>query len=286
MSRSQAFTTKALIASAILFAIALTSAPVQADGKIKGTAGVSSIQGSGGGGLIPWATLGSYAEREQIGATAFVTRADVEDFRLDVAGAAINLHDRVELSYARQAFRIKAGGNTIRQDRVNLRYKLTGDILYKQLPQITVGVEHGSLKDDATAQAVGARSSSGTDYTVSVARAWLSGIANRTTLLNANLRYSEANQYGILGYGGDDQDSRLHLELAAAVFINRDWAIGMEYRQKPDNLSALQEQAARDLFVAWFPNKKISFTAAWIDLGSIAGAPDQTGYYASMQLAF
>lgn len=277
---------RALGALLTAIGLLLTSSHGHAQGKIKGTAGVSSIQGSGGGGLIPWATLGSYAARGQTGATVFASRADVDDFQLDVAGAAINFHDRIELSVARQSFTIKASDSTIHQDRFNARYRVAGDILYEQLPQITVGVEHGSLKDPATARAVGAHRTSGTDYTVSVARAWLAGIADRTTFLNANLRYSRANQYGILGYGGDDQDGALQLELAAALFLNRDWAVGMEYRQKPDNLSVLREQAARDIFLAWFPNKHLSLTAAVLDLGDIAGASDQTGYYLSMQLAF
>lgn len=265
----------------------LSVAPqLHAQGKIKGTGGVSSIQGSAGGGLIPWATLGSYAERGETGATVFATRADVDDFQLDVAGAAVNFHDRIEASVARQSFSIKASNETIRQDRINLRYRAAGDILYGRLPQVTLGVEHGSLKDPETARAVGARNRSGTDYTLSVARAWLAGPGNRTALVNANLRYSRANQYGILGYGGDDQDRSVHLEAAAAVFLNRAWALGVEYRQKPDNLSALREQSARDIFLAWFPNKRLSFTAAVLDLGDIAGAPDQSGYYLSMQLAF
>jgi hypothetical protein len=34
--------------------------------------------------------------------------------------------------------------------------------------------------------------------------------------------------------------------------------------------------------VAWFPNKVISVTAAWLDLGDIAGAKSQKGAYFSV----
>jgi len=255
-------------------------------GKIKGTGGVSSISGSGGGGLTPWATLSSYAAEDQRGGVVFATRADVDDFRMDVLGVAVNWHDRIELAYAQQDFRIKAGNVSIVQDRLSLRYRVAGDLIYDNMPQITLGVEHGRLRDADIALAVGAESTSGTDYIISAARVWLNGIAHRTTLLNVNLRHSRANQYGILGYGGDASDNPVHIEAAGAVFINRSWAIGMEYRQKPDNLSALREQSARDIFIAWFPNKHFSVTAAWLDLGDIAGAADQTGYYLSLQAAF
>tara|TARA_R100001039_G_scaffold39198_1_gene44890 strand:- start:143 stop:1021 length:879 start_codon:yes stop_codon:yes gene_type:complete len=252
-------------------------------GKIKGTGAVSSISGAGGGGLTPWATLSAYAEDGQLGGTVFASQARVDDYHLDVYGGAFNFHDKVEVSYARQDFLIKAADLHIRQDKLGLRYKVAGDIIYDQLPQITVGVEHGELRDEAVALSVGAKDTSGTDYTLSIARAWLNGIAHRTTLLNVNLRYGQSNQFGILGYGGDDEDSRVNVEVAGALFINRSVAVGFEWRQKPDNLSALTEHSARDLFVAYFPNKRLSFTAAWIDLGDIAGAPDQRGAYFSLQ---
>lgn len=252
-------------------------------GKIKGTGGVSSISGAGGGGITPWATLSSYASEGQRGAAVFVSRANVDDFELNVAGAAVNLNDRFELSYARQNFTIKAADAVIRQDKLGLRYRLAGDVIYGSMPQVTLGLEHGNLKDPAIARAVGARQTQGTDFTVSAGRAWLDGIAHRTTLLNVNLRYGNANQFGILGYGGDDTDSRWQAEIAGAVFLTRSIALGFEYRQKPDNLSALREQSAKDVFVAFFPNKRVSLTAAWVDLGEIAGAPDQRGVYLSLQ---
>ncbi len=273
-----------------LLGVLLHSAPTfaqsPAGGKIKGTGGVSSIGGSGGGGLISWATLSSYAAPGERGGVAFASRADLDDFRLDVMGFAFNWHDRMEASYARQDFRIKAGNVPIVQDRFGFRYRVAGDLIYDSLPQITFGIEHGRLRDTDIALAVGARHTRDTDYVVSIARAWLNGIGHRTTLLNVNLRHSRANQYGLLGYGGDDTDRVLHGEFAAAIFFNRQLAAGVEYRQKPDNLSSLREQSARDVFLAWFPNKHFSVTAAWLDLGDIAGAANQTGYYLSLQTAF
>jgi len=44
----------------------------------------------------------------------------------------------------------------------------------------------------------------------------------------------------------------------------------------------LGEQDWKDLFVAWMPNKHVSVTAAYLDLGNIAGASDQTGWYLSV----
>jgi hypothetical protein len=257
-----------------------------ADGRLAGTGGVSSINGTGGGGLTGWATLASYADRGQIGGTFYASRADVDDFHLDVLGASATFTDRLEVGVARQRFTIKAANSRIEQDRFAAKLRVAGDLLYGDLPQISMSAEHGRLRDTGTALAVGAADTEDTDYVISAARAWIDGVLHRTTLLNINLRRSRANQYGILGFGGDDPDREWQAEAALAWFPTHDIAIGAEYRQKPDNLSALHEQSARDLFVAWFPNKHMSVTGAWLDLGSIAGQPDQTGFYLSLQAAF
>ncbi|MEX2334951.1 MAG: DUF3034 family protein, partial [Pseudohongiella sp.] len=150
----------AVFASLLTFAlpaIALADeAQTERFGKIKGTGGVSSISGAGGGGLTPWATLSSYAEDDQLGGTVFISQARVDDYQLDIYGGAFNFHDKIEVSYARQDFLIKAADVQIRQDKIGLRYKLAGDIIYDRLPQITLGVEHGELRDPAVALSVGA----------------------------------------------------------------------------------------------------------------------------------
>lgn len=276
----------ALALALLPLALLSGTAEAQSDGRLRGTGGVSSISGASGGGLIPWATLTGYATHPSSSGSVFATHASVDDFTLDVAGAALNIRDRAEVSYARQNFDIKANGARISQDVVGLKLRLAGDVLYDELPQVVAGVEHHALRDPATARAVGARSTAGTDLYVGAARAWIAGPAGRTTLLNVNLRHSSANQYGLLGHGGDDMDGRWQLEAAVAMFLTRGWVVGGEYRQKPDNLSALEENDAVDLFVAWFPDKRVSLTAAWVMLGDIAGAKDQSGFYLSLQGAF
>ena len=73
-------------------------------------------------------------------------------------------------------------------------------------------------------------------------------------------------------------------------------ALGAEWRAKPDNLDhsvlgtgALREDDWKDLFLAWAPNKQLSLTLAYVDLGRIAPALQprrQRGGYLSVQLAF
>jgi len=122
---------------------------------------------------------------------------------------------------------------------------------------------------------------------VSATKLWLAGLAGRNLLLNGTLRYTRANQFGLLGFGGDRNDQlRLQPEVSAAVMLNDRLAVGGEWRWKPDNLGAFQEQDAGDVFVAWFPSRYVALTVAYAKLGAIAGKPDQKGAYASLQLTY
>jgi hypothetical protein len=82
---------------------------------------------------------------------------------------------------------------------------------------------------------------------------------------------------------------------ALAWLLRKDLAVGVEYRAKPDNLNpsilgaGLKEDDWSDLFVAWAPNKRVSLTLAFVDLGRIVAAViarRQTGAYLSAQFAF
>ncbi|MCO5112432.1 MAG: DUF3034 family protein, partial [Burkholderiaceae bacterium] len=89
----------------LLATLALASPLAQADtGKLLLTGGVSSITGSAGGGITPWAVIGSNATEGEWGATAFTTRAVTQDYALTSYGAALAWNERVELSVARQDF--------------------------------------------------------------------------------------------------------------------------------------------------------------------------------------
>ena len=65
-------------------------------------------------------------------------------------------------------------------------------------------------------------------------------------------------------------------------------AAGLEYRQKPRNLGADKEKDYYDAFVAWFPNKYVSVTAAYAVLGDITvyNPTRQKGLYLSVQAGF
>lgn len=263
-------------------------------GKLLLTAGVSQLEGAAGGGLTPWAVIGGYGERDQFGASAFYTRVDVGDYSLASYGALIGIRDRVELSVSRQAFDTEQVGGAlglgdgfmIRQDTYGVKVKLFGDAVLEQdrwLPQVSVGVQHKRNDRGALVRAIGAKDDSGTDVYVTATKLYL----DKSLLLNATVRFTEANQFGILGFGGDRNDGYSpQLETSVAYLLDRRFAIGAEYRTKPDNLDIADEDDAWDVFAAWTPNRNISLTVAYVDLGNIVIRDRQRGVYASLQVGF
>lgn len=253
------------------------------DGKLIGTAGLNTIEGTGGGGIVPWATLSGYDSRDEISANAFYTQVNVDDFRLDVLGASLSLYDRVEFSVAQHRFDVEPLGAEIKQNIYAVKYRLYGDVVYSDWPQISVGLQHKELDDGSIAAAVGADDAdSGTDFYIAATKVHLGGFFGYNTVWNTTLRATNANQTGLLGFGHvDDDDYEIMFEGSFGILFSRHLAVGVEYRQKPDNLG-LGEDDWKDFFIAWIPSKDVNVTLAWAELGSIAGIPDQNGLYLSI----
>jgi hypothetical protein len=266
------------------FLLSLVSIVAQAgDGKLIGTAGLNQIEGSGGGGIVPWATLAGYDSQEQISVNAFTIQVDIDDYRLNVLGVSASFYDRLELSVAQHRFDLRTLGGEIKQNIYGFKYRLYGDVIYSTWPQLSVGLQHKKLEDGSIATAVGAaNSSSGTDIYVAATKIHLGVLAGFNTAWSVTARATKANQLGLLGFGGANDDNyQIMAEASAAVLFSRHLAVGVEYRQKPDNLG-LGEDDWFDAFVSYIPNKNLSFTLAWAELGSIAGAKQQKGLYLSL----
>ena len=269
----------------ILFTVVmfLSTTSYGADGKLIGTAGLVQVEGSGGGGIVPWATLAGYDSQEQISVTASATQVDLNDYRLNTLSASLSLYDRVELSVAHQRFDLKTLGGDIKQNIFAVKYRVYGDVVFSDWPQISVGLQHKRLEDKAIATALGADSSlNGTDFYVAATKVHLGLVGGFNAVWNLTARATKANEMGLLGFGGaQNKDYEVMLEASAGILFSRHWAVGAEYRQKPDNLG-LNEDDWVDYFVTYIPSKDFSLTLAWADLGTIAGAPDQSGLYLSL----
>jgi hypothetical protein len=277
-------------------AISLAPDRAHAGDRLLATWGVTEVEGAGGGGLTPWATIAGSGSSNQIGGSAFMTQTHTSDgYDLKVAGAAIGIRDRVELSMARWSFKLSdvVPGKSIEMNAVGVKVRVAGDAVYDQdswMPQVSVGAQFKSNDDEALVKSFGADSSD-VDVYAAATKLWLGAAGGYNVLTSLTLRLTRANQFGLVGFGGAGHDKRkLMAEGSVGLMLRDDLVVGAEYRQKPNNLEAtaaiLKEDAAWDAFVAWFPTRHVSLTAAWLNLGNIVSKPDQQGLYVSGQVTF
>lgn len=304
----QRFTTTWIAVCAALFC-----ASAQADtGKLLLTGGVSSIDGAAGGGLTPWALIGSNATEGEVGGSAFLTHVGTKDYGLNIVGAAVGVHDRYELSIAQQDLDTRGTGTALglpglhlKQTIVGAKVRVLGDAVLDSdtlMPQVAVGLQYktlGSTGLDGTLNALGAKRR-GVDVYVSATKLFL----GQSLLVNGTLRATKANQNGLLGYGatlgGNQNGYSLQPEFSIGWLVSKNVVMGVEYRFMRNKLeragaaaglgNGLRSGDWKDIFIAWAPSKNVSLTLAYADLGVIVPATTasrkQTGYYLSAQVAF
>lgn len=307
------FAPSLLAACAAMFCAGASLSAHADTGKLLLTGGVSSVDGAAGGGLTPWAVIGSNATEGEVGGTAFVTTAGTRDYGLNIVGASVGINDRYELSVAQQDFNTRITGTALglpglhlKQTIVGAKVRVLGDAVLDAdtlMPQVAVGVQYktlGSTGLDGTLKALGAKRE-GVDLYVSATKLFL----GQSLLVNGTLRATKANQNGLLGYGatlggGGNNSYSLQPEFSVAYLLTKNIAVGAEYRFMRNKLetagraaglgNGLRSEDWKDIFIAWAPNKNVSVTLAYVDLGVIVPATTasrkQTGYYLSAQLAF
>jgi hypothetical protein len=281
-------------------------------GKLLLTGGVSTLEGAAGGGISPWAVIGTQATQGEIGFSAFASRANTTDYGLNASGVALGWNDRLELSLAKQDFDagitgalLGVPGLHLKQNIVGVKLKLAGDAVLNSdslMPQIAAGLQFKSLGStglDTTLTALGAKRS-GVDAYLSATKLLLA----QGILVNGTLRVTRANQSGLLGFGaalgGAKRGYELLPEVSVAFLLRNNLAIGAEYRKMSNRLQVAGNAAGlgdglrssdwKDVFIAWAPSKNLSLTLAYVDLGLIVPATTakrrQTGAYLSAQVAF
>jgi hypothetical protein len=277
MSANLVFPARLLAATLLLSAHSFAS-----DGKLRGTGGLQSIDGSAGGGITPWAVIGGYAEAEQWSVNAGISRSNFSDYALTTASIGASVGNRAEFSLAQQDFSLPNGAE-LGQNIASVKVRIAGDLIYGAAPQFSIGASHRRHSEKRTLESLGISRTSGTDFVFSAAKLWLDGPFGRNFLANVSARHSGAQEIGLLGFHEDAQWSG---EAALAILPNRYWAIGLEFRQKPGYEDALPENHWRDVFIAYFPNKFWSGALAYVDLGTVAARADQRGVFFTLQANF
>lgn len=282
-----------LFAASLLF-IGIYSTSLLAGERLLGTGGVMQIEGSAGGGLTPWALIAGYGTQGETGASSFYTHARTQGgFEMQLGGAAVGFNNRVEISYSHQRFGLSdtVPNEHIRMHTVGLKVRLFGDAVYDQdtwVPQVSAGVQIKHNVDfGKVPRALGAENATGVDFYLSATKLYLAAIDGRNLLINMTLQATKANQFGLLGFGGDKHNNyQLEPAASVALMLTDNFLIGTEYRARPDNLNSFSEDDAKDLFISWFPAKNLALTLAYIDLGNIADKDNQKAWYLSGQISY
>lgn len=284
------------------------------------TGGITSFEGTAGGGITPWAMISGYGSKEEIQGTAALQQLDLGEYQLRTFGATLGIYDRVELSVQRQNLKVESGivgnvfnlltagavstapGTDIEQDILGLKVKVFGDAIFDQRspwPQVSIGAQYKKNRDFATSlplsdgsvplpdtgvpMLLGATKDSGTDFYVSASKLWLGGAWGNNLLANVTARMTKANTFGLLGFeSATDDGYELEWEGSLALLPSPSTAIGIEWRTQSDRLGGLaEEKTVMDLFIAYFPNKHWSLTAAYVDLGNLPFDQKASGLYLS-----
>jgi hypothetical protein len=280
-------------AGMIACAAGVQAGELRPSGKLLLTGGVTNIEGAAGGGLASWAVITGYETRDGVGGNVHGTLVELPDYQFRAYGAAVGFRDRLELSYARQAFDTQGAGGqlglgkgfTFHQDVFGAKVRVLGDAVYDQdtwMPQVAIGVQWKRADRGAVIGLLGGRDDQGVDWYLAATKVLL----NESVVLNGTVRATKANQTGLLGFGGPDSNSyHAEFEGSAGVLLSKRLLVGAEYRSKPDNLG-LKEDDWWDVFAAYAVSKNLSITAGYANLGEIATFGGQHGLYLSLQAGF
>ena len=121
-----------------------------------------------------------------------------------------------------------------------------GDVVYSDWPQVSIGLQNKQLEDFEISMAVGAvNSRKGNDFYLAATKVHLGAIGGYNGVWNITAWATKANELGLLDFGGPENDRyQIMLEGSVGILFSRHLALGLEYRQKPDNLGLAEDDYA------------------------------------------
>ncbi len=231
------------------------------NGKVFLTGGVVTVDGAGGGGITPWATITGYETRDGINGGVHYTWVYLPDYSLNSYGAAVGFYDMFELSYTHST--LPTGGTydtvglladslgletgiepfntTIAMDVFGAKLRVLGDAVYTSdnpIPQIAIGGFYKKNDSRELLTTLNAAKTKDWEAYLCATKVFLSW----STLINVTARYTSANQTGLTGFGYIDGDGDRHnkkelrWEGSIAYLLTKNTAIGGEFQQHGDNL--------------------------------------------------
>ncbi|MBS1102347.1 DUF3034 family protein [Gluconobacter sp. Dm-62] len=259
-----------------------------------GTSGLSSLEGASGGGIASWATIGGYGSDKSAGMALHYSYVNLTSYWDQNVGASMGFFDRVEISYTHNFFQTRGTGAKLGigngyqfdLDVAGAKVRLFGHVADNTLiPQVAIGGMYKHDSDGRVIHMVGSKHTDGGDAYLAMTKLFPKiGI-----LIDTTVRFTKGNQWGILGFGGD-QDNNYHAQFEGSLGYLPSFipglVVGVEYRTKPRNQRFTDESNWFDVYTSYFVNKHLNVTLAYVSLGTIATYKNQTGFYFSGQTGF
>jgi hypothetical protein len=239
----------------------------------------TSLEGAAGGGVAAWAILAPDAP------LVSYTNLKTNDYTVQSIAVSGTLLKRLELSYGAQLVDAPTVGNALnlssraQQNTFGAKFKLLDAKPKTFLPAVALGVQFKQSSGqilDALENAGAIKGESGTDFYLAATK--ILGVGGKNVIIDGTLRATQGNEFGFFGFGGGRLASANNHydflpEFSAGVFVADNVAVGGEYRFKPNNISStafgFREDASKDLWIAFFPNKDYAITAAYVNLGQV-----------------
>ncbi len=253
----------ALLAASLLISGHATAGIVNS-GKVLATGGVITVDGAGGGGITPWATISGYETRDGINGGLHYTWVYLPDYTLNSYGFTAGFFDRLELSYTQSVLPtgstfdtvglvadaagldlgIEPFNTTIKMDVIGAKLRLFGDAVYNSdswIPQVAVGGLWKENKNEKLLNTLQAADSKDWEAYLVATKIFFP----ISTLVSVTGRYTSANETGLTGFGGPNgNDKEVRLEASIAHLLAKNTAFGFEYQQHGDNLGGNSVRAA------------------------------------------
>ncbi len=209
--------------------------------------------------------------------------------------------DRLELGYGLNALSLNdlpdlvsaSTGMTIEDDIVylhnfNARLALLKENDFGQswLPALTFGVHYkyndtvNNIDSDlnGTLTSIGIDDNKGIDYTLYASKTLT--FLPRPLLVNVGLRNSSAAHVGLLGF---TDEREFLIEGNLVLFVTDKFALGAEYRQKPDNYQEIEGLVASEddwwsVVAAYVVNDSLTISGGYFNLGDVLDEEDTDAF--------
>ncbi|MFC1602385.1 DUF3034 family protein [Pseudomonadota bacterium] len=297
---------------------------------------ILTIEGEGGGAIVPWAYTSNASKDGGIGMPAGSIWTWVSDsYTINFWPVAVSIGDRLELGVAYQNLDISTLRSDLRNDSSSALDTVLGvantarlDADLDNLQMITAHAKYQFVKESDTwpAMAVsvsykkaldvdelddnltgdvrgiaglaaapdvlkwmGVDDDDGFEVNLMATKLWKTKIPLLTAV---NLRYTQANQLGFLGFS---DDWSLNPEFTLAILPAANVAVGVEFRYKPDELKSVNDYLTAnagaaggllvntgdlndysfkedhfvDLFVAYLPTPNLTIAAGVANIGNV-----------------